>query len=493
MFETAELGRRLTKDQYAQASQALRVELLGLQQRLVERRDFAVVVVVGGVEGAGKGELVNRLFEWMDARQLETHAFATPTDEERQRPPYWRFWMALPPKGKIGVFFGSWYSEPILKRVLDGGSDARLDAALTRANDFERALTDDGTLIVKLWLHISKADQKRRLKALAKKKSTRWRVSAEDWRRHAHYDDFRRVSERALRLTSTGHAPWSVIEASDARHRDIEAARTLAERLQRRLDAPTVEAPIRAEPIDVPDPHTVLDHLDLSARVSREEYEPRLELLQARLARTTRKLAREQRSLTLVFEGWDAAGKGGAIRRLTQAMDARQYRVISIAAPSDEERAHHYLWRFWRHLPRGGQVTIYDRSWYGRVLVERIEGFASRPAWMRAYKEINDFEEQLCDHGGIVLKFWLHISRDEQLRRFEEREKTAWKRHKIGYEDYRNREKWSAYEAAANEMIERTSTEFAPWVLISAEDKRHARLRVLEECCRRIRSALGAK
>ena len=194
--------------------------------------------------------------------------------------------------------------------------------------------------------------------------------------------------------------------------------------------------------------------------------------------------------MILALEGWDAAGKGGAIRRVTHALDARMYRVIPIAAPTDEERAHHYLWRFWRHLPRLGRITIYDRTWYGRVLVERAEGFASEAEWMRAYKEINEFEEQLTEHGIVLVKYWLHISADEQLERFKERETAPWKQYKITPEDYRNREKMNLYEQAASDMIARTSTEFSPWTLVEANDKRYARIKVLRTLCDRLDAAL---
>ena len=187
-----------------------------------------------------------------------------------------------------------------------------------------------------------------------------------------------------------------------------------------------------------------------------------------------------------MFEGLDAAGKGGAIRRVTQALDARQLPRLPVAAPTDEEKAQPYLWRFWRHLPRTGHVAIFDRSWYGRVLVERVEGFASEDEWLRAYGEINDFEEELADDGIVVVKFWLAISKEEQLRRFEEREQSAFKRFKITDEDWRNREKWDEYDDAVNDMVDRTSTPQAPWTLVEAEDKHWARVKVLKTLCDRL-------
>ncbi|MEZ4225174.1 MAG: polyphosphate:AMP phosphotransferase [Polyangiaceae bacterium] len=490
MFETAELGRKLSKSEYAARGEAVRTRLLQLQHQLVDRPDFSVVVLIGGVEGAGKGELLNLLFEWMDARHLITRAFGPPSEEERERPPYWRYWMALPPKGKIAVFLGSWYTDPILKRVLQSTTDAELDFAMQRASDFERALAQNGTLLVKLWIHISEDEQKKRFKRLAKNKQTRWRVSKEDWRRHSHYRQFRSVCERAIRHTSTGFSPWTIIEGTDPQHRNIAVAEHLADSIEQHFARPVSDERAVAASADLPDPDTILDRVDLKAKLDAKEYESRLLAAQARLNALSRKLEKKRRGLTLVFEGWDAAGKGGAIRRITRSLDARHYQVISIAAPTDEERAHHYLWRFWRHLPRLGRATIYDRSWYGRVLVERVEGFATPSAWGRSFKEINDFEEQLVEHGIVVVKYWLHISRDEQLARFQAREREPWKHYKLGPEDFRNREKWNAYETAAAEMVERTSTEYAPWVLVAAEDKRFARVQVLEACCDRIEAGL---
>ena len=493
MFETAELHRKLSKDEHEKRSGEVRTRLLQLQHRLVDDPQFAVLVLIGGVEGAGKGEVLNLLFEWMDARHLITHALGPPTEGERERPPYWRFWMATPPKGKVAVFLGSWYTQPIVQRVMGSSTDADLDFAMQRAVDFERGLALNGALVVKFWIHISKSEQKKRFKKLSKSKRSRWRVTDEDWKRHERYDEFRSVCERAIRHTSTGLAPWTIIEGTDVNYRNVAIAEHLADRIAERLESPPASGDRKPASVEAPDPDTILDTLDLGKKLDRGEYTERLEVAQARLNALSRKISKKKRGLTLVFEGWDAGGKGGAIRRITRALDARQYRLISVAAPTDEERAHHYLWRFWRHLPRRGQISIYDRSWYGRVLVERVEGFATEQQWRRSFKEINDFEEQLVEHGTIVVKYWMHISRDEQLARFQAREREPWKHYKLGPEDFRNREKWNAYEEAASEMVERTSTEFAPWVLVEAEDKRYARVKVLETCCERIEAALGSK
>ncbi len=488
MFETAELGRTVTKQRYNAKVPALRTDLLRLQNELRER-PFPVILLVNGVDGAGKGETVNLLHEWMDPRYLETYAFGPMSDEERERPPMWRFWRVLPPHGRIGIFFGSWYTDPILDRTYERIDDAAFDTALQRINVLEKELVDDGTLIVKFWMHLSKRAQKERLTALEANRKTRWRVTRADWKHFRMYDSFRRVSTRALRATSTGEAPWLVVEGADHRYRGLTVGGHLLKALTRRLERvrpASRRSPERAES----DPVTVFDRLDLTMTVPEKQYGKQLETWQGRLNVQSRKAKKRGISTVIVCEGWDAAGKGGLIRRITAALDARDYRVIPIAAPTDEEKAHHYLWRFWRHLPRGGRFTIFDRSWYGRVLVERVEGFATEDEWMRAYAEINNFEEQLAEHGTAVVKLWLHIDKDEQLRRFSQREKTPYKQFKITDDDYRNRERWRDYELAANEMVARTSTEYAPWTLIEANDKRHARLKALETVCTALKTLL---
>jgi polyphosphate kinase 2 (PPK2 family) len=199
---------------------------------------------------------------------------------------------------------------------------------------------------------------------------------------------------------------------------------------------------------------------------------------------------KKRMSLVVAYEGADAGGKGGNIRRVTAALDARYYNIIPVAAPTDEEKVQPYLWRFWRHVPGKGRVTIFDRTWYGRVLVERVEGYCSEADWMRAYSEINDFEEQLVRNNILIVKFWLAISKEEQLRRFKEREKIGFKRFKITEEDWRNREKWDAYEQAVCDMVDRTSTDIAPWTIVEGNSKYYARIKVLKTLCDTIEAAL---
>jgi polyphosphate:AMP phosphotransferase len=488
MLKAAQLGRSLSKEQYDAVLPGLRAALLDAQSRL-RAAGFSVVVLVNGVDAGGKSETVNVLHEWLDARYLVTQSYTKPSEEERAHPDFWRYWMWLPPAGRIGIFSGSWYMGPIVERVYGKIDDRQLRQHTARINAFERTLADGGTLFVKLWFHIGKKAQRRRLKELESDKVTRYRVTKQDWKNHERYDAFVKVAEQVIGQTGTSLAPWHVVDAEDPHYRNVTAARLILDALEARLAVRrSVQPGSRLPPIG--DPDTLLDRLDLTQTLAKPEAEAAVLRLQARLNQLVRRLQKREKSAILVFEGPDAAGKGGAIRRITWALDARSYRVIPIAAPTEEERAHHYLWRFWRHLPRRGRLTIFDRSWYGRVLVERVEGFASEPDWQRAYEEINEFERELQRSGVILIKFWLHISPDEQLRRFEERRHNPAKRYKITAEDYRNREQANQYEAAAAEMLARCSPPEAPFTLVEANDKRFARVKVLQAVCDQLEKAL---
>ncbi|MEN6584842.1 MAG: polyphosphate:AMP phosphotransferase [Sulfuricella sp.] len=492
MFESAELGHKIDKATYDKEVPLLREALLDAQLDLAQSGAFPVIVLLGGVDGAGRGETVNLLNEWMDPRHVQSHGMGEPSDEELDRPMMWRFWRALPPKGKIGVFLGSWYTWPILNRVNGVTKTADLDQSLERAKRLEKMLTDEGALIIKFWLHLSKDKQEKRLKVLEKDPKTRWRVTERDWEHFKLYDKFRTVHESVIRHTSTAEAPWFIVEGEDPRYRSLTIGKMIQEAIRKRLDSPEKQpSGINAPPLLPSIDHLhILKTLDLTQKIEKKKYEEELEKYQGKLALLTRDPRFKEITVVLVFEGNDAAGKGGSIRRITSALDARIYQVVPIAAPTEEERAQPYQWRFWRHVPRRGRVTIFDRSWYGRVLVERVEGYCSEADWMRAYTEINDFEAQLSRHNIVVSKFWLTISKDEQLRRFKEREKTGFKRYKITDEDWRNREKWDAYEQAICDMVDRTSTEASPWTLVEANDKYFARIKILKTLCSQIETRL---
>lgn len=490
MFESAELGHKITKATYDAEVPALREALLAAQFDLSQKSKSAVIILVGGVDGAGKGETVNLLNAWMDPRHIEVHVMGD-SPEAQKYPPMWQYWRALPPKGKIGIFFGSWYTSPIVQRVLGNSKMMDLNQSIQDINHFEKMLTNEGALIVKFWFHLSKEAQRVRLKSLEKDPKTRWRVTELDWQRFKLYNKFRKVSEHTLRTTSTAEAPWIVIEGTDPRYRSMTAGKILLQAMRKRMEQVDLPPVLAAPPLQAPIDHLDLfDKLDLTQSISDKKFSAELEKYQGKLNLLSRDPLFSKLSVIIVFEGSDAAGKGGAIRRITGAVDARHYRIVPVAAPTEEERAQPYLWRFWRHIPATGGMAIFDRSWYGRVLVERVEKYCAEADWMRAYSEINDFEEQLVKSNTVLVKFWLTISKEEQLNRFQEREKVGFKRFKITEEDWRNREKWDEYEIAVCDMVDRTSTEIAPWTLVEANDKNFARIKVLKTACQRIEAAL---
>ena len=515
MFRTAELGQKVPKSEFNQREPLIRQALLEVQANLRVSGRFPVIILFAGVDGGGKGDTVNLLNEWMDPRWLITRAYDKPSDEERDRPDYWRFWRDLPPTGHIGLFLSSWYSQPILRRVYEKDDEATFDDCLDRILAFEKALADDGALILKFWMHLSRDAQKRRLKKLEKDPLTNWRVTQQDWDHWNIYDHFEEAAERTIMRTSTGTAPWTIVEGVDPCFRSLTVGEIVHDEIAKHLEAArkkalleeelaaeyTAEQQIAGEVVagaDTPATFplrgaTVLSSLDMSLHLSKPDYKKKLKECQARLNQLHRQALKKKISTIMMFEGPDAAGKGGAIRRVTAALDARHYQVLPIAAPTDEERAHHYLWRFWRHLSRAGRINIFDRSWYGRVLVERVEGFASEDEWKRAFAEINEFEEQLTDHGILLLKYWVHITKDEQLARFKSREETPHKRWKLTEEDWRNREKWDDYEWAVNDIVEHTSTHSAPWVLVEGNDKRFSRIKVISTFCDRLEAMLDGK
>jgi polyphosphate:AMP phosphotransferase len=495
MFESAELGHKLDKASYDAEVPILREALLEAQMDMAKLAKFPVIILIGGVDGAGRGETVNLLNEWMDPRLVQTHGMGPPSDEELDRPMMWRFWRALPPKGQTAVFLGSWYTWPILNCVKGRTEIPDLDQSLHRAKRLENMLIDEGALVLKFWLHLSKDGQEKRLKILEKDPKTRWRVTKRDWKHFKRYDEFRAVHERVIQHTSTAQAPWTIVEGADPNYRSLTIGKGILNAIQQRLEGITESEsdPHTTPPLPSIDNLDLLKTLDLGQKLSKRDYERQLEKYQGKLALLVRDPKFKKITFVALFEGNDAAGKGGAIRRITSALDARFYTIKPIAAPTEEERAQPYLWRFWRYIPRRGRVAIFDRSWYGRVLVERVEKFCSEADWMRAYGEINDFEAQMTRHKIVVAKFWLAISKDEQLVRFKAREEIGFKRFKITEEDWRNREKWDDYSHAVCDMVDRTSTETAPWTLVEANDKKFARIKILKTLCNQIEAAMQTK
>ncbi len=513
MFSTAELGQKLSKKDYKAIEPILREELLQLQRALLQQDRTAVIIVFAGVDGGGKGETVQVLNAWMDARWLINRAYREHSDEERERPEYWRYWRDLPPRGRIGLFLSSWYSRPVLDRVYGATSVAELDERLDRIVSFENALAEDGALILKFWMHLSKAKQKARFKALESDRLLSWQVTEKDWDHWRRYESFMEAAERTIMRTNTGKAAWNIIEGADPNFRSIAVGKIIRDGIRKSLEhSATTTASDKSLPRSIddadqaatdqatsPQDHvgdalpstTLLSKLNMSLTLAKEDYKAKLRKHQGKLNLLHREAMAKGTSTIVVFEGPDAAGKGGAIRRLIAAIDPHNYQVLPFSAPTDEERARHYLWRFWRHLSRAGDVTVFDRSWYGRVLVERVEGFATEPEWRRAYAEINDFEEQLIEHGIVLAKFWVHISKDEQLKRFKEREATPHKSWKLTEEDWRNRERWDDYESAAHDLVQYTSTRGSPWVLVEGNSKYFARIKVVQTVCDYLEKALA--
>lgn len=510
MLEKVDLSKKLSKEEYKEKMSQLENKI-GQLQRECKALKIPIMIVFEGFGAAGKGLQIGKLIQSMDPRGFRVFPIKNETEEERMHPFLWRFWTKTPEKGRIAIYDGSWYRRVLIDRFEKRTKEKELPEAFHSINSFEEQLTDDGTLIIKLFLDISKKEQKKRFEKLQKNKETAWRVTQGDLERNAKYNEYAAMMEDMLFKTDTDYAPWTIIEATDRRFATVKIYTTVIKAM-----ADQIEKLARQKKKDTADQETedhmnvsevareadkelkelqvsILSKADLSLKYSREEYEEKLDKLQKKIEKLHGELYRRRIPVVLGFEGWDAGGKGGAIKRLTAKMDARGYAVNPTASPNDIEKAHHYLWRFWRAMPKAGHIAIFDRTWYGRVMVERIEGFCTKEEWKRAYKEINDMEKDLCDAGAIVIKFWMHIDKDEQERRFRERQENPEKQWKITEEDWRNREKWDLYEDAVNEMLLRTSTDYAPWVVVEGNDKYYARIKVLKTVVDAIEDRLKEK
>lgn len=461
----------------------LRPLLLHWQQERLEKADQALLIVVAGMDGVGKGSAVNTLNTWLDPRHVHTLAFSEPTEEEIMRPAMWRYWNSLPAKGQTGLVFGSWYGALMNELQSKHGDPIKLDRYVRVIKQFEAELAYQGVKILKLWFHSSQQAQAQRCQDLLANPDTAWRVTKKDLKVQKKFKQIRRAAMETITLTHTSHAPWVMVPSADPFTRDLTVAQAVLNAMQKPVQSQEVEAP---EYLDWPlaKPPLELRALkQVKSPMSKEHYEKELLHWQARISKAVRGKAFQSHSLIILFEGEDAAGKGGAIKRLTAALDVRDYDVHPIAAPAAYELARPYLWRFWTRLPRHKKIAIFDRSWYGRVLVERVEKLAPVAAWKRSYAEINNFEAQLVANSTLVLKFWLSVSKDEQLRRFQERETSPLKTYKITEEDWRNRGKWNAYRTAAQDMLDHTHTGYAPWHLVASNDKRTARIQILQQVC----------
>ena len=483
MLEKIDLSKKVDKKTYRRVMDEAE-EKLGLLQRECKDAGIPVILVFEGMGAAGKGVQINRLIQALDPRGFDVYACDRPTEDEQMRPFLWRYWTKTPAKGRIAVFDRSWYRSVQVDRFDGLTREDKLGDAYQDILSFEKQLCDDGTVIMKFFLYIDKDEQKKRFKKLEGSKETSWRVTEEDWNRNKDFDRYLKMNEEMLEKSDTDYAPWVIIEAVDKDYAALKIVSTVMDRLEYELEHRRPEDGKQAQRQESKTrerfKNGVLSGIDLSKSLTEEEYKTRLKKLQKRLAELHSELYRLRIPVVIGFEGWDAGGKGGAIKRLTSNLDPRGYRVNPTAAPNDIEKVHHYLWRFWNSVPKAGHIAIFDRTWYGRVMVERIEGFCSEAEWRRAYQEINEMESHMANAGAVVLKFWLHIDKDEQERRFKERQANPAKQWKITDEDWRNREKWDQYEEAVNEMLIRTSTTYAPWIVVEGNDKRYARVKVLQ-------------
>lgn len=481
MLEKIDLSKTMDKKEYKKRMEVLGSKLARLQREL-KSCNIPVMIVFEGFGGAGKGTQINHLIEPMDPRGFTVYSTQAETQEEQYHPFLWRFWNKTPEKGRIAIFDRSWYGKLLVERYEKKTHKKDIPGVLEDIENFEKQLTDDGTLLIKFFLAISEKEQGKRFDKLLSKEETSWRVSKADKDRNKHYEEYARMADEMLTRTDTEYAPWTIIEAHDERYAAVKILTTVVEAFEERYEKEQITQPRQIDgkfgQNDLKE--SVLKKVDLSKRLDRETYEKKLDELQKKLTLLHSEIYAKRIPVVLAFEGWDAGGKGGAIKRLTRALDPRGYTVNPTSSPNDIERAHHYLWRFWTKMPKDGHIAIFDRTWYGRVMVERIEGFCTTQEWQRAFKEMNQMEQQLVNHGAIVIKFWMHIDKEEQERRFKERQENPDKQWKITDEDWRNREKWELYEQAVDEMMVRTSTVNAPWVIVEGNDKLYARIKVLE-------------
>lgn len=481
MLENVDLSLKLGKDEYKLQIDDLYIRIGELQRKLWKMK-IPIMIVFEGWRGIGMANIINRCLLSLNPVGFKFFATVKPTEDELKKPLIWRFWQKVPAYGNIAVFERSWYSRFIIEKYDINKKSKNFDRYIDEIKDFEKQLTDDGYLIMKFYVHVSEEEQHKRLKDVEKKDIPVFVVSEEiDY--FNEYENYYSIVDSTIEKTNTVKAPWHIIPATNDNYATIQILSTIVSMMEITLEKKLSSVPDVSTPIQANMNGQLSSHLlqaNLSAKIDDDTYKKEKDDLQKQLNQLQYDLFKNKIPLFILFEGWDAAGKGGNIKRIAEKLDPRLYRVEPIAAPNDYEKSHHYLWRFYRRLPDAGHIVIFDRSWYGRVLVERVEGFCTTEEWQRAYHEINEFEETLTEYGAIILKFWLHIDKDEQLIRFKSREENPEKQWKITEDDWRNRDKWDQYLSAIDEMFIKTSTSFAPWNVIESNDKQYARIKTLK-------------
>ena len=455
-------------------------EKLATQQMLLKEKKLPVLVLIEGWGAAGKGSVIGQIIRNIDPRFFKVFSMpSTPTEEESRKPFLYRFFEKIPEAGKFTFLDSGWMDQTIKELEADQLDSKAYAQRVDSIKRFERSLTDNGYLVLKFFFHISQKEQKERIEGLLSSKDTSWRVSQRDLWQNKHYnktlDDF----DRYLEDTNTPSAPWYIIDAKNKKFAELQALEFLCTGIDTALHNESLAVPLLQNTFPLIKMPKLKD-VALDKYLSEAEYKQQLHDLQEKLGQLHNRLYRKRVPVIICYEGWDAAGKGGNIKRLTGALDPRGFEVHPIASPEPKEKARHYLWRFWTRLPKDGHIAIFDRTWYGRVMVERLEGFCSENDWQRAYYEMNEFEQELYNWGAVILKFWVQIDKDTQLARFTERQNTPSKQWKITDEDWRNREKWDQYEVAIDEMLQKTSTTYAPWHILESVDKKYARIKALQ-------------
>ena len=466
------------KDALKQELSTERDKLFASQTKIKEAK-LPVMVIFEGWGAAGKGSVIGRVIKNIDPRFFKVRTTAAPTAEELRYPFLYRFLKEIPEEGKF-TFYDTYWMNDVINGLMDKTLSEKQYADRIRSiNTTERSLTDNGYLVMKFFFQIDKKEQKKRLDALLDDRNTKWRVTSEDLYENKHYSRFEKAYDRYLADTNRSAAPWYVIDTDNAKWAELQVLRFLNQGIDTALKNHSLAVPILQNTFPL-SPVPLLKDIPLKDKVlTEEEYDKKLDELQEELGKLHNEIYRKKIPVIIAYEGWDAAGKGGNIKRITSALDPRGFEVHPIASPEPHEKARHFLWRFWTRLPKDGHIAVFDRTWYGRVMVERIEGFCSENDWQRAYNEMNEFEKELSDWGAVVIKFWVQIDNATQLERFNDRQNTPEKQWKITDEDWRNREKWDQYEEAINEMLQKTSTTFAPWHILESNDKKYARIKAL--------------
>ena len=489
MLEKLDMKKKLSKGNYNEIMDVLG-ERLGQVQRMAREAKKPIIIVFEGWRGARRSAIINTMMQQMDARGFDVYSTVRMTEEEHKQPFFTFFWQHLPALGNIAVYHRSWYYLKTANEVncKEGNANCCQNISYDHINTFEKMLTDDNYIILKYFLHLSPEQQRENIAKNAKTLGKAWREVSPAIDESDKYEEYLERYEKMLEATDKVNAPWHLIAADDRRSAEIEIITSIVETVEKAINTP-VTAP--AAVIRPNTKYDVLGKINAMQELSKEEYKKELDKYQKRLKQLQIEMFKAQIPTVICFEGWDAAGKGGAIRRLTAALDPLGFSVHPVSAPNVVERQFHYLWRFWVHLPEAGNIAIFDRTWYGRVMVERIEGFAKDYEWQRAYDEIKDMEQQWAEHGFAIAKFWLQIDKEEQLRRFTDRQNDPMKQWKITDEDWRNRDKWEAYEEAVNEMLVRTDTSYAPWTVVEGNNKYYARLKVLKTVVELFEKKLG--